>query len=373
MTRLLLIAVTLLCLANLGAQGRDRERDTELDRAKRELHDAERAIEQVLADKAAAREKFDRLKARKGAIQAEIDAMKAQLAAARRPSDSVRELVASRQFEHDHIMADIASLTTRAAELDARVAGARGHADAVRGRLIREFESGRDFRLLAAEVDRSRGVVEQTKADMMRDLPRSQRYRWAEADVRHYEEEVRRLRASRITDPRRLADAERALADAKRNLDQVVADTMASDPAMQRATARLGEGEARLNQYRAGFSAELDRRRDVRDAAVGIATAEHEAGRTRQELAAAQAACATVKADLDRHTAHLLAVDRQLDRELGGLSVEIDRRQPELRKFADATFAAQDEFRRIGEAEDACRVALERAAKRVEWLSKRGR
>ena len=98
-----------------------------------------------------------------------------------------------------------------------------------------------------------------------------------------------------------------------------------------------------------------------------VATAEHQATRTRQELAGAQAACAAVKAELDRHTAHLVEIDRQF----AAAGTDIERRQAELRKLADATFAAQDEFRQTGEAEDAAREACERAAKRVEWLAKR--
>jgi predicted nucleic acid-binding Zn-ribbon protein len=362
MNRMPLIALIALSLLSLAAA-----RETELDRARRDLRDAERALERALADKAAARVKFDRFKAGKGVLQDEIEAIKAQLADARRPSDPFRALVARKQIEHDRIMGDVGMLSVRVADLDKRVAEARGHSDAVRGRFIREFESSREFRAVAADADRARAILEQTKAGILRDLPRTQRYRWAESDMRYYDEEVRRLRASRFTDPRRLADAERALADARRNLDQMAADTLANDPEMQRAGARLTDVEARQQQMRAGFATELDRRREVRDAAVAIATAEHQATRTRQELAGAQAACAAVKAELDRHTAHLIEVDRQF----AAAGTDLERRHAEVRKLAEATFAAQDEFRQAGEAEDAARAACERAAKRVEWLAKR--
>lgn len=362
MNRMPLIALTALSFLCLAAA-----KETELDRARRDLRDAERALETALANKAAARVKFDRLKAKKGEMQEEIDAIKAQLADDRRPSEPIRSMVARKQLEHDRIMSDVAALGGRAADLDKRVAAARAQSEAVRGRFIRDFESSREFRVLAADVDRSRASLEQTKAGLLRDLPRTQRYRWAESDVRYYDEEVKRLRASRSPDPRRLADAERALADARRNLDQTAADTLAGDPDMQRASARLADAEGRLQQMRAGFAADLDRRREVRDAAVAIATAEHEATRTREELAAAQAAAAAVKAELDRHTAQLIEIDRQFA-EAGG---DLERRHAALRKVAEATFAAQDEFRQAGEAEDDARAACERAAKRVEWLAKR--
>src|SRR5205085_382064 len=130
----------------------------------------------------------------------------------------------------------------------------------------------------------------------------SPQYRLQRDQVSRLEFEVDRLRHEFRVDRRRLEAAERALADARHDLDDTVARAIAPDPAVREATYALNSAQGRLDEMRRCFERDLPRRPELTAACAAIEREDRALACSRDELAQADRRACAIREAIDKHT-----------------------------------------------------------------------
>ena len=344
--------------------GSGHQRESELERARRELAAAEAAWRSTVNERDAARSHLDGARSRQGHVIATLAEVTRRADGLRRDVDAHRAAVARLEAECGRVSADVVAIEQRLRLSEQRLAAARHYLADLKARHTAAFESSRQYlyatdRLAAAQRD-----VQRIENAAMGYLIASPHYRLLNAEVRTHEASIQWIKSRWPVNRQQLAEAERRLALAKHNLEDFTQRTLAVDPAVIAARRSVLAASAALESLRAGFARDLETRRDVRDAIAAVAAEENAVGCAASDLSAARSRHAAVHTEIERQAACL----GQVAEALRTAEAELAGRQSELRDAERETAAAAHRHVLACEQESAARSRRDEAASRVAHL-----